>query len=185
MEDKEIIDLYIARSEKAISETDVKYGAYCRKIANNILADICETDECVNDTYFNMWKAIPPTIPKMLKTFVGKVTRNIALNKYEKKKAQKRSNGQVELSLDELSECFDAQGNVEKKIENKETVNALNEFLASLDRNKRIYFMQRYWYFTPIKEIAEQNNISEGSLKTTLCRIRKDLKVFLSEKGLY
>ncbi|MBE6852319.1 MAG: sigma-70 family RNA polymerase sigma factor [Ruminococcus sp.] len=185
MEDEKIIELYISRSEKAISETDSKYGSYCRTIANNILADSGETEECVNDTYFSAWNAIPPTIPKMLKTFIGKITRNKALNMFEKRTASKRYNGQVGLSLDELSECFASSENVEGSIERKETIKALNEFLEGLDKNKRIYFMQRYWYLTPIKEIAEKNNISEGSLKTMLCRIRADLKKYIAEKGLY
>lgn len=185
MEDQEIIDLYISRSQNAISETENKYGSYCRTIAHNILYDKGESEECVNDSYFRTWKSIPPTIPKIFKAFVGKITRNTALNMYEKKTAAKRNRGQVALSLDELAECIDSETDTVAKIERSETIAALNEFLEGLDKNKRIYFMQRYFYMTPIKEIAEKNGITEGALKTMLSRIRADLKKYISEKGLY
>ncbi len=185
MEDQEIIDLYISRSENAINETDKKYGSYCRTIAFNVLSDRGETDECVNDSYFRTWKSIPPTIPSILKAFLAKITRNTALNMYEKRTAAKRNGGQAALSLDELAECIDSGSSIERKVETGETIAALNEFLEGLEKNKRIYFMQRYFYMTPIKEIAEKNGISEGSLKTMLSRIRADLKKFIAERGLY
>lgn len=185
MEDQEIINLYISRSQNAISETENKYGSYCRTIAHNILFDKGESEECVNDSYFRTWNSIPPTIPKILKAFLAKVTRNTALNMYEKKHAAKRNHGQVALSLDELAECIEDENDTEKKIERSEVIAALNEFLEGLDKNKRIYFMQRYFYMTPVKEIAEKNGISEGSLKTMLSRIRADLKKYIAERGLY
>lgn len=185
MEDQEIIDLYISRSQNAISETENKYGSYCRTIARNILNDKGETDECVNDSYFRTWKAIPPTIPKILKAFLGKITRNTALNMYEKNHASKRNNGQIAASLDELTECIDHSSDTQQKVERSEVIAALNEFLEGLDKNKRICFMQRYFYMTPVKEIAEKNGMSEGSLKTMLSRVRADLKKYVKERGLY
>lgn len=185
MDDKSIIQLYMDRSERAISETDIKYGSYCRTIARNILYDRGETDECVNDTYLKVWNAIPPQVPLIFKAFIGKIARNLALNMYEKKTASKRSNGQVESSIDELAECLDSGNDIEAGLERKEVIAALNEFLSRLEKNKRIYFMQRYYYMKSIKEIAEDNNISEGSLKTMLCRIRNDLKKYIAEKNLY
>lgn len=185
MEDKEIIELYIARSQNAITETDIKYGSYCRTIARNVLNDREDTDECVNDTYLKTWNTIPPVIPKIFKAFIAKITRNNALNMYEKRTASKRNGGQAALSLDELSECIDSKNDTVAKVERSETIAALNEFLEKLEKNKRIYFMQRYFYMKPIKEIAEDNGISEGSLKTMLCRIRSDLKAYITERGLY
>lgn len=185
MDDKNIIALYTERSEQAISETDTKYGNYCRTIARNILNDRGETEECVNDTYLKVWNAIPPQKPLIFKAFIGKITRNLALNMYEKKTAAKRNNGQVESSIDELAECIDSGNDIEAGLERKEVIAALNEFLGGLEKNKRIYFMQRYYYMKSIKEIAEDNNISEGSLKTMLCRIRADLKKYIAEKNLY
>jgi len=185
MEDKEIITLYLNRSEKAISETELKYGGYCRTIAGNILGDSGETEECLNDAFLKVWNAIPPQVPVFFKAFIGKITRNLALNMYEEKTAARRNNGQVSSSLDELAECLDSGFNVEAGLERKEVIAALNEFLGGLEKNKRIYFMQRYFYMKPIKEIAQDNNISEGSLKTMLCRIRADLKKYISDRNLY
>ncbi|MCQ2465474.1 MAG: sigma-70 family RNA polymerase sigma factor [Oscillospiraceae bacterium] len=185
MDDKKIIELYIERSEKAISETDAKYGNYCRTIALNILYDNGEAEECTNDTYLKLWNTIPPKIPVLFKAFIAKIARNTALNIYEKKNTAKRNKGQTAVSLDELAECIDSGSNIEAGMERKEVIAALNEFLEGLDRNKRIYFMQRYFYMLPVKEIAEKHNISEGSLKTMLCRIRADLKKFIQERNLY
>ena len=185
MDDKQIVDLYWERSETAISETAKKYGRYCHYIAFNVLHNDEDSEECVNDTYFSLWKTIPPTIPTILKSFIAKITRNKAINMYEKKTASKRSNGQMEVSIDELTECFDSSDDAQSRVERQETIAALNEFLEGLDKNKRIYFIQRYWYMTPIKEIAAKNNISEGSLKTMLSRIRADLKKYIKARGLY
>ena len=185
MDDKSIVDLFWQRNEQAISKTAEKYEPYLRSIAFRILGDPSDTEECVNDTYFSLWKTIPPTIPTILKSFVAKITRNKAINMYEKKTASKRSNGQMEVSIDELTECFASSDDAQSKVERQETIAAINEFLEGLDKNKRIYFVQRYWYMTPIKEIAAKNNISEGSLKTMLSRIRADLKKFITARGLY
>lgn len=185
MEDREIIDLYFSRSDRAVSETDTKYGKYCRTIAYNVLNDHGESEECVNDAYLKIWNAIPPQRPLLFKAFIARITRNTALNVYEKRTAAKRNKGQAASSLDELSECIASGYDIEQTIERKEVIAALNEFLEGLDKNKRIYFMQRYFYMESVKDIAERHNISEGSLKTTLCRIRADLKKFIQQKNLY
>ncbi|MBQ5988097.1 MAG: sigma-70 family RNA polymerase sigma factor [Oscillospiraceae bacterium] len=185
MEDKAIISLYIDRSEQAISETDRKYGKYLRKIAENILGDKNDTEECLNDTYLKVWNAIPPHVPIIFRAFAAKIARNTALNIYEKRKASMRFSGQLDLSLDELADCFEDDEDIEACAERKETISALNEFLEGLDKKKRICFMQRYFYMESIKNIAEMNNISESALKTMLCRTRADLKEFIKERGLY
>lgn len=185
MEDKEIISLYMNRSETAISETSAKYGSYCRTIAHNILGDFEDTEECVNETFLRVWKAIPPAVPILFKAFIGKITRNLALNMYEKKTSAKRNHGQTAASLDELAECIDSGSDIEAGLDRKEVIAALNEFLEGLDKNKRIYFMQRYFYMKSLKEISEENNIPEGTLKSVLFRVRADLKKYIKEKNLY
>ena len=185
MEDKEIISLYNERSEKAITETDIKYGRYLRKIADNILGDREDTEECMNDSYLKVWNSIPPQIPKILKAFTARITRNTALNIYEKRKASKRCSSEVALSLDELEECLEGKDNVISAIEGKEMMKALDEFIGTLEKKKRILFLQRYFYLEPLKDIAERNNISEASLRTTLCRTRAELKDFLIKRGLF
>jgi len=185
MEDEILIRLFNERSEEAISETELKYGRYCRKIANGILGDKGDVEECLNDTFLTVWNSIPPVVPLIFRAYIAKVTRNLALKMYEKRKAKKRDHDLVTQSLEELAECIPSRDNTAARIEHKEVIAALNEFLGTLDEKKCILFMQRYFYMKPIKEIAENNGISAGSLKTMLCRVRADLKEYIKEKGLY
>lgn len=183
MKDEEIINLYWKRQEKAIYETDKKYGRYCNKISFNILQNEEESKECVNDTYLKTWNSIPPQRPNILKAYIGKITRNLAINQYEKKKSKKR-NYTLEIALEELNECI-SSNNVEKEFDNNELINALNNFLSVLSTDKRKIFLERYWYLYSIKEISLKNEISESNAKAILLRIRKQLKNYLKEGGLY
>ncbi len=185
MDDKEIINLYTIRSEKAISETDKKYRHYCFSIAYNILYDRGESDECVNDTYYKVWNAIPPKIPQILQAFIGKITRNTALHIYEKKKRKKRGSGEIELALSELQECVDMKTDIEDLSSSKELENAITEFLDELEKKKRIIFVLRYWHILSIKQIAHRQDMSETQVKVLLFRIRADLKEYLQERNLY
>ena len=126
MEDHNIVDLYWFRDENAISETDKKYGSYCNTIANNILYNLEDSKECVNDTYLKTWNSIPPTRPKILKAFLGKITRNLALNIYKSKNCQKRK-GDVPLVLDELKECIPSQNDIDTEMEEKYLTKYINE----------------------------------------------------------
>ena len=184
LEDHNIVDLYWFRDENAISETDKKYGSYCNTIANNILYNLEDSKECVNDTYLKTWNSIPPTRPKILKAFLGKITRNLALNIYKSKNCQKRK-GEVPLVLDELKECIPSQNDIDTEMEEKYLTKYINEFLKSLPREKRIIIVQRYWYLYSIKDIAEKNNLSQSNVKMTLSRFRTKLKEFLEERGQY
>lgn len=182
MEDDEIIKLYLLRNENAIYETNTKYGKYCSTIANNILYDDEDSKECVNDTYLNVWNAIPPKIPNIFKAFLGKITRNLALNMYEKKKSKKR-NCETPIIIDELEDCIPSKDNVELKIEEKQLSKYINEFLESLPQNKRRIMVERYWYLNSIKNISLKYNLGQSNVKMTLLRLRKDLKKYLEERG--
>ena len=184
MSDEEIIDLYWRRQEKAIYETDKKYGKYCNTISFNILKNNEEAKECVNDTYLKAWNSIPPQRPNILKAYIGKITRNLAINRYDKKKAKKRDYT-LEIALEELDECISSNNNVENKINYNELVNILNNFLSELSQDKRKIFLERYWYLYSIKEISLRNDISESNVKTILLRLRQYLKDYLKEGGLY
>ena len=116
MKDEEIIDLFFARNEEAISETEKKYGKYCSYIANNILKNKEDTDECVSDTYLNAWNTIPPQRPSIFKAFLGKITRNLALNLYKKDHTQKRYHG-IAIAIDELAECIPDEFDIEELME--------------------------------------------------------------------
>lgn len=184
MEDRQIVDLYWARSEKAISETERKYGRYCYYIANNILHNNEDSEECVNDTYLNAWRAMPDKRPSKLSTFLGKITRNLSLNKWELYSAKKRGDGQTSLVLEELQECIPSSDNVDKVVDDIVLAEVLNSFLAFLPKEKRIIFMRRYWYLSSIEEIAKDYSMSESKVKMSLLRSRKALKQVLKEEGI-
>ena len=184
MDDKGIIALYFDRSEKAISETAVKYGKYCFSIAFNILTDKEDSEESVNDTYLSAWNCIPPRKPAKLSTFLGKLTRNISIDRWRNMSAQKRGNGEVDIALDELSECVSGKQSIEEVIIQKELVACLNRFLATLSDDERIVFLCRYWYVNSINEIADKTGFSIGKIKSMLHRTRGKLSRQLEKEEL-
>ncbi len=184
MEDIRIIELYSARSERAIAETATKYGAYLNKIAFNILHDNMDAEECVSDTYMNVWEAIPPAFPKVFKSFIGKITRNLALDRYEKNTAQKRGGGRVPECLEELAECVGGSSEGAGFTEELEISEILNDFLEGLKPDTRKIFVRRYWYMDSIKEIAEGYSLGESNVKTTLFRVREQLREYLEKEGI-
>lgn len=185
MEDKEIIALYFARSENAISETALKYGGYCRYISENILHSREDAEECCNDAYFDAWQSIPPHNPQNLKTFLGKLTRNRAIKKLERCQAAKRGGGQIALILSELDECIPSDSTVEEKLQESVLLECINRYLLSLPSLHRKIFVRRYWYASSISDIAKQYAMSESKVKSTLFRLRKQLKVKLEKEGFW
>ena len=181
MEDNKIIELYFARNEDAISQTSYKYGHYCRTIAINILASEEDSQECLNDTYLQAWNSIPPTRPNSLRAFLGKITRNIALNLLEKKKAQKRGNGEVALILSELSECT---GSLDSFTDELALSEIINKFLAALPEQSRKFFVGRYFYARSIREIARMYKVSENKVTVSLFRTREKLRTSLTKEEI-
>lgn len=184
MEDLEIVGLYWARDENAVSETARKYGQYCRYIAYRILWNSEDSEECVNDTYLGAWRAMPDQRPVRLGAFLGKITRNLALNRWERYHAEKRGLGQTPLVLDELRECVPAPDQTAQMVDDLTLAGLLNRFLASLPKEKRKVFMRRYWYLSPVKEIAADYSMSESKVKMILLRARKSLKQLLKDEGI-
>ncbi len=184
MEDKDIIALFMSRQEQAISETEKKYGNYCYKIAWNVLNNEEDSKECVNDTWFKAWNSIPPTIPNFLQSFLGKITRNLSINAWRDKHAQKRGNGESYVILDELSECISDEKNIEQEIIAKELAAKINVFLENMQEDKRKMLVMRYFFMTPVKEIAQKLGVSESQVKMTLSRSRKKLQIFLEKEQL-
>ena len=181
MEDREIVDLYFARSETAIAESDRKYGSYCRYIAERIVGNIGDAEECVNDTWLSAWGAMPPARPARLSTFLGKITRNISINRREYNSREKR--GAYAIALDELSECISDEGAGE--VSDSLTIReALNSFLSSLKPQERIVFVKRYWYVESVAEIARETDLTVSNVKITLHRLRKKLKEKLETEGI-
>lgn len=184
MEDNRIIELYMERSEKAIEETAKKYGRYCHYISFGILGSDEDAKECVNDTYLRTWNAIPPARPNLLKTFLGKIVRNLSLNRYEKMTAEKRGGGQVPLVLSELEECIPAGNDTEQIVTDLVLKNVLNEFLKNLPQDTRRLFVRRYFYLSPVREIASDFQMSENQVTVRLFRTRKKLRVLLEKEGI-
>ena len=183
MDDERIVQLYLERNEQAIPETASKYGNYCRSIAQNILGNKEDAEECVNDTYLNTWNAIPPHQPKMLSTFLGKIARNLAFNRYKHNTAEKRGGKEVALVLEELAGCVSGKDDVEKAYEHKELVAAINHFLSELSEEKRNIFVCRYWYADSIADIATRFNMTKASVTMILKRLRTKLHKYLTERG--
>ncbi len=184
MDDSKIIELYMDRSEQAISETSKKYGRYCHYIAYSILQNDADSEECVNDTYLRAWNSIPPKHPNRLQTFLGKITRNLSLNKWEKLSAEKRGDGQPLLILDELTECIPADEDTAQTVENMVIRDVLNRFLDDLPTETRKIFVRRYWYMSSVKEIAEEYGLSQSKVTVTLFRTRGKLKTVLEKEGI-
>lgn len=183
MEDNKIIKLYWQRNQRAIIETDKKYGAYCAQIARNILNNEEDTKECLNDTYLNVWNSIPPQKPKVLSSFLGKIIRNISINRYNKDKTGKRGNGEKPLILEELSEIVSGKDNTEAYVESKELISAINAFLHSLPSTKRNIFICRYFYGDSIKALSKEYKMAEAAVSMLLLRQRTKLQAYLLERG--
>ena len=183
MQDNEIVDLYWARSENAITETDGKYGRYCRKIAMNIVASNEDSEECVNDTWFQAWNSIPPHRPAVLAAFFGKITRNLAFDCYKKQHREKRGGHNIDLVLDELEEVVSGRDDPEQKVVEKELKEEINRFLNKLSKEKRYMFILRYWYADSISAIAGRFQMSRDNVSVTLNRTRKQLRAYLAERG--
>ncbi len=180
MKDNDIVELYWKRSESAVTQSQKKYGGYCSVIAVNILGSKEDTEECVNDTWMKAWNNIPPVRPSRLSVFFGRITRNLAIDRYRRNKAEKHGGGQTALCLEELAECVGSSGEFSDDLILKDAINC---FLHELSPDRRRIFMLRYWYMYPIKEIAEKINTSEGAVKMSLQRTRGSLKKFLEEEG--
>ena len=184
MEDNQIIRLYFDRSEEAISQTAAKYGKYCHTIAYNILHNFEDSEECVNDTYWKAWNIIPPRRPKRLAAFLGRITRNLSLDKYRHYTADKRGGGELAVALEELGDCISSIGSMGDHTEEIVLVEVLNSFLASLSAEHRKIFMRRYWYVSSVKEIADDYGITESKVKMSLLRSRNQLKTVLEKEGI-
>ena len=183
MQDSEIVRLYQNRDEAAIGETAAKYAPYLTQIAGHILDDPGDTQECVNETYFRAWNSIPPHAPESLKTYLGKIVRQLSIDRYRTKHREKRKTTEYALCLDELGECCSGSASTEQLLEAKELARAIAAYLQTLDREKRMLFVCRYYYMDSIAEIARRFSISEAKVKSTLHRIRIGLKTHLKQEG--
>ena len=180
MNDNGIIDLYMNRDESAITKTAEKYGSYCKKIAQNILGDDRDAEECVNTAYLKVWERIPPENPNVFYAFLAKITRNTAIDVYRKNNREKRGTA---LIFEELKECLSDKESPERTAENREVIKAINKFLGSLPKRSRRLFVSRYCCCESISELALRFGMSENNVTVSLYRIRGKLREYLEKEG--
>ncbi len=179
LEDIRIIELFWRRDESAIAEASAKYNGYCMQIAMNILASVQDSEECVNDAYLAAWNSIPPNSPDKLSVYLGKLTRNLSLNRYKAQNATKRGGGEFAVSLDELDECI-----ADAKIEQEELGKLISDFLYTQPKQTRQVFVRRYFYSDSISDITKRFEMSESKVKSMLHRTRQGLRKYLEEQGV-
>ncbi|MBO5041512.1 MAG: RNA polymerase sigma factor [Clostridia bacterium] len=176
MTDEQIIELYFARQEQAISKSAEKYGSYCHTIAMNVLSDTLDAEECVNDTWVRAWREIPPQRPSVLRLFFGRITRNLALDRYRRNHAARRHH--YEVSLSELEECIPM-----REEDSGRLTELFNEFFGLLEKEERTLFILRYWHGHSVKGLSKAFRISENAVSLRLMRTREKLRAFLNERG--
>lgn len=183
MEDGEILELYRRRDEEALRQTEQKYSRYLMTISLNILQDREDSRECVNDTYLQAWNSIPPHFPEKLACYLGKITRDISIGRYRRKKAAKRGGSEYALSLEELEDCVSSGESPEQALDVKLLAAAIGNYLRGLSAQARIEFVQRYYFCDPVKNIALYSGRSESAVKSGLLRTRRGLKNYLEKEG--
>ncbi len=183
-DDQKIIELYCSRSENAIAETAGKYGKYCNAIAYGILGSREDAQECVSDAYLTAWNAIPPRRPADLGTYLGKITRNLSIDRLRARSREKRGGGEAPLALDELEEVVAGSDSPENEAVRKELIAALNRFLGELTAQERYVFVRRYWYLDSLADIAKNTGFSGSKVASMLYRLRGRLKKQLIKEDL-
>lgn len=183
MDDSKIIELMESRNETSITELSKKYGGVCRTVAQNILGDFTETEQCLNDAYFQVWNSIPPAKPSSLSAFVAAITRNLALMRLRQSRAEKRGGGSNELSFDEINDFVSGSESADSELERQELIKAINEFLYKQPETRRQLFIRRYWGCYGISDLAKHFGMSESNVTVTLTRVRKKLKEYLLKRG--
>lgn len=182
MDDRSIIELYWNRNEQAIQETDKKYGKLCYKLANNILKHKEDTEECVNDTFLKIWNSIPDDRPERFSAYICQIVKRLALSRYRYNTAEKRHHDSF-VPYEELSEIVSDRDNPEDATIMAELSRSINDFLLRESKQNRIIFVKRYWYYDNIDDIASTLNITSGTVRSTLSRMRKRLKKHLQKEG--
>ena len=183
MEDVQIIDLYWLRDERAIRETDGKYGAFCHRLAMNILGSFQDSEECVSDTYGRCWDTMPPQRPCSLRAYVGRIVRNLSISRYRAAHARKRFAG-AEVLLSELEDCVPTPDNVQRSVEAGELAGLISAWLDTLGREERALFLRRYWNGESVQELAREQNVRPNALTKRLLRLREQLRRYLEERGI-
>ncbi len=183
MDDSEIVQLFWDRNESAISAAAKKHGKRCRSIAENILNNREDAEDCVNDAYFKIWNLIPPNRPQVLGAFISKIVKNTAIDMLKARYAEKRGKGDIPLAIEELEECISDKSNIEGTYERRELIEKINDFLRMIPIENRRVFILRYWYCCELSEIAKRFGVRKNTISVMLNRTRKKLREFLEKEG--
>jgi RNA polymerase sigma-70 factor (ECF subfamily) len=182
MTDEQMLALYLARDEQALAETAHSYGRYCHSIAQRILGNEQDSEECVNDAYARAWATIPPEHPASLCSYMGMLTRNLAIDRLRYRMRERRGGERLTVALDELEDCLCDDGGM--RVDDIVLRDALARFLGSLPERTRSIFLQRYFYLCSVEDVARIHRLSVGAVKSCLHRTRERLKVFLQKEGI-
>lgn len=183
--DKEIIELYMQRNEDAIKKTDEKYGVFIYRIAYNILHEHCDCEECKNDTYLGVWNAIPPEKPTFFRSFITKIMRRIAINKYYENTRKKIVPSELTISMEECKAFIPIDKSSEEEILAKELGKIISDFVRSLSAKRQYIFMSRFYLIEPVSVIAKELQITESAVYKELTKLKKELKNHLKSEGVY
>ncbi len=183
MEDREIVELYWTRDERAIEESEKKYGALCRSVALRVLESVEDSEECVSDTWLRSWNVIPPRRPALLGAFLARITRNLALDRWRASRAEKRGGGETALALEELEGCVSGES-LEGELERQALLQALNAFLRSLPEGDRRLFLRRYWAVETLESLAKAEGMSVSTLHRRLGKLRAALAEHFRKEGI-
>lgn len=184
MNDNDIIELYFARSDDAIAETDKKYGGACRHTAYNVLGSHEDSEECVNDTYLRVWNVIPPERPVKLCAFIMRIVRNLAIDMCKKRGRLKSGSAYRTVDFDEIAEFLPSSDTVEGDVNRKALLKAIEKFLFGLPKDKRIMFVRRYFYCSTYSDIAADLHTTESAVTSALRRTREKLREYLEKEGI-
>jgi len=182
MHDAQIVELYWNRDERAITESDSHYGAYCRRIAMNILSSYEDSEECVNDTWCRTWDNVPPQRPDSLAAFFGRIIRNLSISRYRASHAKKRFDG-VAILLSELDDCVPSSMSVTQAVEGKVLTGIIDRWLDSLTKEDRVLFVRRYWYSDAINVLASECGVTQNQMAQRMMKLRRDLRTTLEKEG--
>ena len=184
LSDEQIIDLYFAREERAIAETDKKYGAYLHTVAYNVLANEQDAEECLQDTYLRVWNAVPPERPRVLSAFLAKITRNLALHRYEMDHRKKRVPGVSCLPIEEVQEILPSSYDPGAELQSAIVMKVINTYLKSTTRRRTYIFISRYFFSFSVSQIAERLICSQSLVRRELEVCKRELREILEREGI-
>lgn len=182
MTDGQIIELFFLRDERAIAETARAYGAFCGRVAANLLDSREDAEECVLDAYHAAWRRIPPERPASLKAFLGRITRNLSVSRFRAQRAKKRGGG-MELLLSELEDCVPSPDTVERELEARQLSALISAWLDTLSPDDRALFVRRYWYGDGVGALARECGATQNGMAQRMLRLRRGLRAALEAEG--